>query len=123
MTQSHGSEDLSDSEAASLWHNINRIIELSSESAAAGSGVCHQIYQLARDSRDLLLFDQVSRETFRRLSDDNDKIMGLRFPESVKILARNNQKINAIKELRLLNGCGLVEAKNAVEHYVDGLGF
>ena len=107
--------ELDDNDARVLWNKINQIIDLAHSSAQHGSASCHSIYALARDCRDLLVIDQAGREMMRRFQDDSTTVMGLNFPESVQSLARHNRKIEAIKELRVHTGCGLKEAKDAVE--------
>lgn len=120
MTSSNDYQDLNDTDAQRLWRNISQIIKLADESAEHGSGVNHRIYTLARDCRDLLLMDQTSRETLRRLLNDNgsESVLGLDFPLKVQKLARENRKIEAIKELRAHTDCGLKEAKDAVETWL-----
>ena len=120
MTSPNTHEDLNDTDAQRLWGNISEIIKLADESAAHGSAASHRIYTLARDCRDLLLMDQTSRETLRRLLNDNSSVsvMGLDFPLKVQKLAQENRKIEAIKELRAHTGCGLKEAKDAVETWL-----
>ena len=40
-------------------------------------------------------------------------------PDEVLAYLQGNQKINAIKELRRIRGCGLKEAKEAIDRYVS----
>lgn len=110
--------ELDDNDARVLWNKINQIIDLAHAAAQHGSSNCHSIYALARDCRDLLLTDQAGREMMRRLQDNSTTVMGLNFPESVQSLARHNRLIEAIKELRAHTGCGLKEAKDAVETWM-----
>lgn len=107
--------ELENNDARVLWNKINQIIDLAHAAAQHGSANCHSIYALARDCRDLLLIDQAGREMLRRFQDNSTTVLGLNFPESVQSLARHNRKIEAIKELRIHTGCGLKEAKDAVE--------
>jgi hypothetical protein len=120
MNPINSHEDLEDTDSRRVWSNIIQIMQLASDSAAGGSGTSHRIYTLARDCRDLLLFDQNSRETMRRLlvNPGTVTVMGLDFPVKVQDWARDNRKIEAIKELRLHTGCGLKEAKDAVEQWM-----
>ena len=110
--------ELDDNDARVLWNKINQIIDLAHAAAQHGSSNCHSIYAIARDCRDLLLTDQAGREMMRRLQDNSTTVMGLNFPESVQSLARHNRLIEAIKELRVHTGCGLKEAKDAVETWM-----
>jgi len=110
--------ELDDNDACVLWNKINQIIDLAHAAAQHGSAHCHSIYAMARDCRDLLLTDQAGREMMRRFQDNSTTVMGLNFPESVQSLARQNYKIEAIKQLRLHTGCGLKEAKDAVETWM-----
>jgi hypothetical protein len=59
-------------------------MELSHRDAINGNGNSHEIYRIARDARDLLLFDQISRETLRRLSGSTiDEFQGVSIPATV----------------------------------------
>ena len=116
--------DLSDNEADQLWTKLNEIIKLSDTIAGdEGNALGHRIYRLARDCRDLLVFDQQSREVMRKLT-QQEQYAGMILNEAVKALAKNNRKIEAIKELRTSTGSGLTEAKAAVEAYMaqQGIG-
>lgn len=110
--------ELDDNDARVLWNKINQIVDLAHAAAQHGSSNCHSIYAIARDCRDLLLTDQAGREMMRRLQDNSTTVMGLNFPESVQSLARHNRLIEATKELRVHTGCGLKEAKDAVETWM-----
>jgi hypothetical protein len=56
-----------DGDASGILRNLQRIMAISNREAISGNGPAHEIYQLARDCRDAMLFDQVSRETLRKL--------------------------------------------------------
>ena len=59
--------DLNDQDFRKLANNLEQIINLSNESMHAGHPsamhyAMHQIYVLARDCRDLIMFEALSRE-------------------------------------------------------------
>lgn len=118
-------EQLEDKDSQLLWQNLHKIMELSDrvcqEAAGDSHRLCHDIYRLARDCRDLLVFDQVSRETMAKLT-AVDKYAGLQLDIVVKDLVHRNLKVDAIRELRRQTGCGLKEAKDAVETYMSAHG-
>lgn len=109
--------DLQDSESDQLWRKLNEIMSLSDQMAQGGESKGHQIYKLARDCRDLMVFDQHSRDVMRKLT-VQDTYAGVELSHTVKALITNNRKLEAIKELRNQVGCGLKEAKDAVEAYM-----
>lgn len=111
--------DLGNNEADQLCSKINRIIALGDDLAQGGAARGHEIYVLARDCRDLLMFDQTSREMMRRLScDSSNTALGISISAHVQNLLRDNQKILGIKELRTETGVGLKEAKDACETWM-----
>jgi hypothetical protein len=112
--------DLDNNEADMLWSKIGRIISLGDDMARDGNARGHEIYVLARDCRDLLTFDQASREVMRRLVSDDPRNMALGIPISsqVQTFLRDNQKIYGIKQLRTETGIGLREAKDACEAWM-----
>jgi len=111
-------EDLNNSDAHKLWQNLNRIMTMSHQGAARGDSAHHEIYVLARDCRDMLQFDQVSRDVQARLMQTHDTVHGVHISTTVQAYARNNRKIEAIKQLRTDSGLGLKEAKDAVEAWM-----
>jgi ribosomal protein L7/L12 len=110
--------DLTDTEADQLWRKLNEILELSDQMAEGGASRGHQIYKLARDCRDMLMFDQQSRDVVRKLT-VQETYAGLHLDATVKALVKDNRNIEAIKELRTQTGCSLKEAKDAVEAYIN----
>ena len=108
--------DLSDDESTQLWNKLDEIMKMGDQMATDGASKGHHIYKLARDCRDLLVFDQHSRQVMRKLT-AQDEYAGLPLSSHVKQLAQTGAKIEAIKELRTQTGCGLREAKDAVEEY------
>lgn len=118
--------DLNEIEFQQLANKLEGIIQLASESAQMGNPNAHTIYVMARDCRDLIMFDAVSRETVRKLVQNPFPMVdGLQFNQRVMDEIKADRKIKAIKELRTATGCGLKEAKDAVERYMNqiGLGF
>jgi hypothetical protein len=121
MSTLNSASDLSDSESTQLWKKLNEIMQLGDQMATDGASRGHQIYKLARDCRDLLVFDQHSRQVMHKLT-AREEYAGLELDHAVKQLAKSGNKINAIKELRTQTGCGLKEAKDAVEEYLRHIG-
>lgn len=112
--------DLSDGDFKRVVDMMNEIIMLSHDIARNGDARGHEIYVLARDSQDLLVQDETSREALRRLtSGDRPKIYGVTISKQVEDYVRANMRINAIKELRSETGFGLKEAKDLVEAYAS----
>jgi len=111
--------NLEDHEAQELAAKIQQLIDLSSRMASNGDANAHNLYCLARDCRDLLMFDAMSRQAIKQLTYDH-KVMvdGIEIPQTAIAFIRAGQKINAIKEVRLVAYCGLKEAKDAVEKYM-----
>lgn len=108
--------DLTDDDARTVLNSLRDIILLSSEIAVTGNGNGHKIYQLARDARDAMLFDQISRDTIRRLSKGSGVVInGVVISDEVMEHAKAGRKINAIKQLREETMLGLKEAKDIVE--------
>lgn len=111
-------QDLNDTDAQTLWDNLNKIVQMSDRMCSTKDySPAHEIYKLARDCRDLLSFDQVSRDTMRKLSGPPETYGGVELSEKVKGLARAGKKIDAIRELRSELGVDLLAAKTAVEAY------
>jgi hypothetical protein len=77
--------------------------------------------ELARDCRDLLAFDQQSRQVIKNLTRSGPVVNGLPLSETVRNFVLRGMKINAIKELRTETNCGLKEAKDAVEAWERSL--
>lgn len=117
MTNPNQISDLSDDESTQLWGKLTEILNMSDQMAQTGSVNGHLIYKLARDCRDLLVFDQQSRDVMRKLTVP-ESYAGYELSDTVKALIKANRKIEAIKELRTEVGCGLKEAKDAVEAYM-----
>ena len=112
--------DMNDADSQALLNVISSIMNKADDGASAGSSECYSIYKLARDARDILTFDAVSRDVLAKLGAVPDLIVrGLRMSPGVLTEIRAGHKILAIKELRKSTGCGLVEAKDAVEAVWD----
>ncbi len=118
MTNLNDVSDLDNSEAHQLWCKLSEILQLSDTMATEGDNArAHRIYKLTRDCQDLLMFDQQSRDVMRKLTVP-ESYAGYELTDTVKALVKANRKIEAIKELRSEVGCGLKEAKDAVETYM-----
>ena len=121
--------DLTDGDAALVVQSLMDIMKLADQlsrnsalNLEANLAKAHEIYVRARDARDAMLFDQVTRETVARLSSGTSVVAhGMRLSEQVVGFLRAGQLINAIKELRTDTGCGLKEAKDACEYARDHL--
>ena len=113
--------DLEDNEAQLLLKKILEIMNISNVIAEQGDASAHKIYALARDCRDLMTFDAVSRKTMQQLTHDlvaRVEVDGIEIPPAALDWIKKGMKINAIKEVRTHTGCGLKEAKDAVEKYM-----
>lgn len=121
MTTLNSVSDLTDDESTQLCNKLNEIMRLSDQMAGEGASRGHHIYKLARDCRDLLVFDQQSRDIMRKLT-VQEQHAGFTINDTVKALVKMGRKIEAIKELRTQTGCGLKEAKDAVEAYMESTG-
>lgn len=121
MSMPNQISDLSDDESTQLWNKLTEILNTSDQMAQTGNPTGHLIYKLTRDCRDLLMFDQQSREISRRLL-GNDTYAGVVLNDTVKALAKSGRKIEAIRELRNNTVIGLREAKDAVEEYQRSIG-
>lgn len=115
--------NLEDHEAHELAAKIQQIIDLSNIMASNGDSQAHNLYCLARDCKDLLMFDALSRQAIKQLTYDH-KIMvnGIEIPQTAIAFIRAGQTINAIKEVRSVSFCGLKEAKDAVEKWASDNG-
>jgi hypothetical protein len=113
--------DLEDHEAQLLLKKLLEIIDISTLMAQQGDAGAHKIYALARDCKDLMMFDAVSRKTMQQLTHDlvaRVEVDGIEIPPAALNWIKKGMKISAIKEVRTHTGCGLKEAKDAVEKYM-----
>lgn len=95
--------DLEDNEAQLLLKKILEIMNISNVIAEQGDALAHKIYALARDCRDLMTFDAVSRKTMQQLTDNLVAIVevdGIEIPPIALDWIKKGMKINAIKEVR-----------------------
>ena len=112
--------DMNDADSQALLNVISSIMNKADDGASAGSRECYSIYKLARDARDILTFDAVSRDVLAKLGAAPDPIVrGLRMSSDVLTEIRAGRNINAIKELRNSTSCSLIDAKNAAETVWD----
>ena len=108
--------DLNDAEARTVVQNLNRIMQLMTNLAGQGMGGAHEAYCLARDARDLFVFDTVSRDAMQRLM-GKERFQNVEVSDVVRNYILRDQKIYAIKQVREETHIGLKEAKDWVEAY------
>ena len=112
--------DMDDADSQMLLNTLGKIMREADQEISTGNSKMFSIYKLARDALDLLRFDATSRIVMRKLGAGADPVvMGMPLSPEVIEYMRAGQKINAIKELRGYAGCGLKEAKDAVESVWD----
>jgi ribosomal protein L7/L12 len=115
--------DLTEGDAGTLVRMLNQIIEIADEQATQGIAGGYQLYKIARDAREIMMWDNISRETMRKLSSSVEMFDGYEVTATALGYMRNKQKINAIKEFRTETGLGLKEAKDWVEAYMAHKGW
>ena len=100
-----------------VLRNLQKIINISDALTRDGTRDAHAIYVLARDARDALMFDAVTREVQARLIGEADRmvIQGHHVSDSVQAHLRQDRFIDAIKQFRMESGLGLKEAKDICE--------
>jgi hypothetical protein len=112
--------DMTDADSQALQNTLGQIMREADLAISAGNSKIFSIYKLARDALDLLRFDATSRLVMHKLGvGANPVVMGMPLSSDVINYMQAGQKINAIKELRGSTGCGLLEAKNAIESVWD----
>jgi len=114
--------DINDADSHALLQMIVRIMQLSEkDTAEAVGGNSFNIYKTARDARDLMTFDAVSRDVLRKMGAGNGDMMhkGVVITANVLDHIKCGRKINAIKELRDYTGFGLKESKDLVESVME----
>lgn len=112
-------DDLSKSEAEQLRKKLQQIIDLSDAQAKSGVFQSHEIYVLARDCRELLVFDSMSREMMAKLSQPEQVVIkGHLISNAVQQAVAEGRKIEAIKLFREQTGLGLYDAKTIVEEFI-----
>ena len=110
---------LSEGDVTEVAGNLARIRNLADEMAQAGHTKAFEVYKLARDTLEILVFDRISRDTLERLSAACEMFQGYQVYPDVLRRMKQGQKINAIKEFRTQTGLGLKEAKDWVENYMS----
>ena len=113
--------DISQRDSRELALNLSRIRDLADGLAALGTASAHEIYKLARDSLEILCWDQISRDTFKKLTGQRE-FRGYTISDTVDTHIREQRHINAIKELRSNHNLGLKEAKDLADAYRDSIG-
>ena len=113
--------DMVEQDTSELALNLSRIRDLADGLAALGTSGAHEIYKLARDSLEILCWDQISRDTFKKLTGQR-VFRGYTISDTVDTHIREQRHINAIKELRSNHNLGLKEAKDLADAYRDSIG-
>ena len=113
--------DISQRDSSELALNLTRIRDIADELAARGTVDAHEIYKLARDSLEILCWDQISRDTFKKLTGVRE-FRGYTIGDTVDAYIRAGKLINAIKELRSDTGLDLKGAKDLVDAYRASIG-
>ena len=100
-----------------VLRNLQKIINISDALTRDGTRDAHTIYVLARDARDAMMFDAVTREVQARLVDTVNQTVfrGHFISQTVMDHIRNQRLIDAIKQFRSDSGLGLKEAKDICE--------
>jgi ribosomal protein L7/L12 len=110
--------DLGDIEVSKLASNLSQIVALAEKIVANGTVAGFEIYRLARDTRELLVFDRISRDTLAKLSAPQCEVFkGYTISPVALDYIRAGQKINAIREMRNDHGLDLLASKTLVEEY------
>ena len=113
--------DIVEQDTSELASNLTRIRDLADGLAAQGTAGAHEIYKLARDSLEILCWDQISRDTFKKLTGQRE-FRGYTISDTVDTHIREQRHINAIKELRSNHNLGLKEAKDLADAYRASIG-
>ena len=113
--------EISQRDSSELALNLSRIRDLADGLAALGTAGAHEIYKLARDSLEILCWDQINRDTFKKLTGQRE-FRGYTISDTVDTHIREGRHINAIKELREEHGLGLKDAKGIADAYRDSIG-
>ena len=112
-------DDLADNEAHTMMKNLGEIMRIADDMARKGVTGAHEVYVIARDSFDMLRYDAVSRDTVRKLTDDDTRFQGYTVSRDCLLHMKQGGKIEAIKQFRTESGLGLKEAKDWVEAYMN----
>jgi len=110
-------------ETKDIVRGLNQIITVSDSLAMSGVQGAHEIYRLARDIRETVAFDAVSREALRKLIDPREYFREILVTDVVDEMVKNGQYIQAIKQIRETHGLGLKEAKDWVDAYKEHLAY
>lgn len=113
--------DIVEQDTSELASNLTKIRDLADGLAALQTAGAHEIYKLARDSLEILCWDQISRDTFKKLTGVRE-FRGYTISDTVDTHIREQRHINAIKELRSDHGLGLKEAKDLADAYRVSIG-
>jgi ribosomal protein L7/L12 len=113
--------DIVEQDTSELASNLTKIRDLADSLAALQTAGAHEIYKLARDSLEILCWDQISRDTFKKLTGVRE-FRGYTIGDTVDAYIRAGKLINAIKELRSDTGLDLKGAKDLVDAYRASIG-
>ena len=113
--------DIVEQDTSELASNLTKIRDLADGLATLQTAGAYEIYKLARDSLEILCWDQISRDTFKKLTGVRE-FRGYTISDTVDTHIREQRHINAIKELRSDHGLGLKEAKDLADAYRASIG-
>ena len=113
--------DIVEQDTSELASNLTKIRDLADGLATLQTAGAYEIYKLARDSLEILCWDQISRDTFKKLTGVRE-FRGYTISDTVDAYIREGLHINAIKELRSDHGLGLKEAKDLADAYRASIG-
>ena len=113
--------DIVEQDTSELASNLTKIRDLADGLATLQTAGAYEIYKLARDSLEILCWDQISRDTFKKLTGVRE-FRGYTISDTVDTHIREQRHINAIKELRSDHGLGLKEAKDLADAYRVSIG-
>jgi len=105
-----------------IMANLNGLIHRDFRTDTAGTvAEMHDLYMLARDCRDMLTFDAVSRDVMRKLAGDTEYSVcgGFKISHTalndVREHVKSSNKLEGIKYLRARYSFGLKDAKDIYE--------
>ena len=113
--------DIVEQDTSELASNLTKIRDLADGLATLQTAGAYEIYKLARDSLEILCWDQISRDTFKKLTGVRE-FRGYTIGDTVDAYIRAGQMINAIKELRSDHNLALKEAKDLADAYRASIG-
>jgi ribosomal protein L7/L12 len=109
--------ELTDADSREVFDSLSAILQLADHMAREGHIKAHEIYVRARNARDIMTFDQASRDTLKKILGE-EMWQGYRVSEAVLAFMKAEQKIHAIKQFRGESNLDLYHAKVWVESYM-----